>query len=577
MSDQKATPVTPATENVDETRELEQSVTGVFTPPTQGLPAAASPAPQSDLSDLALTDGRPRLLGDYEVVRELARGGMGVVYEARQVSLQRSVALKMILGGQLSSEDSVRRFYREARAAAGLDHPNIVPIYEVGHCEGHHFFTMALVNGPSLAVTVRQEGPLAPVHAAGVLVMLAEAVDYAHRRGIIHRDLKPENVLLDGGASGQWRPRVTDFGLARTEEAVGQTVSGQVMGTPSYMAPEQARGEQQSIGPWTDVYALGGILYFVLTGHPPFTGSGILEVLRKVVDERPMGLRERGADVPAELEAICLKCLEKTATNRFASAEQFAEALRTWIATVPPDEAKSQRAAVRAAPSPSRADVLPPSGSSARPGRTRRRIATAVLILALLALGGYLARDRLASLFADSKAGVDESAADTKDAALALEATYHDFDIKAEMVGAEQDKEGVYRLVEGQPVRFRVTVGAPAYVGVWNVNPDGSILQLFPSTDDPNNFVQAGKSITVPSGDVFEAILTGGAERLWVVATTKKWDSLDGEREGPYLIFKSAEAIRRWKESQSRAFRKRKLEVMNVSERLLTYRVSPRK
>ena len=219
--------------------------------------------PTVDLGSTAVDSSQPasttrvRYFGDYEIVREIARGGMGVVFEARQMSLNRKVALKMILAGQLADETDVKRFYTEAEAAANLDHPGIVPIFEVGQHEGQHYFSMGFVEGQSLSQRLA-EGPLAERQAAALMVKVADAIDYAHQRGVIHRDLKPGNILLDQNGD----PRITDFGLAKkTESDSGLTGSGQIMGTPSYMPPEQAGGKRGVVGPAADVYALGATLY----------------------------------------------------------------------------------------------------------------------------------------------------------------------------------------------------------------------------------------------------------------------------------------------------------------------------
>ena len=223
-----------------------------------------------------------RYFGDYELEREIARGGMGVVYKARQVKLNRPVALKMILAGNLAGEAEVRRFYLEAEAAANLDHPGIVPIYEVGQHEGQHYFSMGFVEGQSLAHRVA-EGPLPPREAAALMVQIAEAVQYAHEKGVIHRDLKPGNVLLDT----QGRPKVTDFGLVKKLQSdSGLTASGQIMGTPSYMPPEQAQG-RSDIGPLADVYSLGAMLFCLLTGRPPFQADNVMETLKQVLEQDP--------------------------------------------------------------------------------------------------------------------------------------------------------------------------------------------------------------------------------------------------------------------------------------------------
>jgi serine/threonine protein kinase len=264
--------------------------------------------------------------GDYELLQELARGGMGVVFKARQRKLNRLVALKMILSGQLASAAIVQRFYLEAEAAGQLDHPGIVPIFEVGEIEGQHYFSMGFVEGGSLAVRVK-DGPLPPREAAALVKKIAEAVAYAHERGIVHRDLKPANVLLD--ETGQ--PRVTDFGLAKQMAGDSQlTGTGQVMGTPSYMPPEQAQGKIQEIGPLSDVYSLGAILYCLLTGRPPFQAASVMETLRQVLEQEPVPPRQLNAAVDLDLETICLKCLQKQPGKRYPSAAALAEDLRRY-------------------------------------------------------------------------------------------------------------------------------------------------------------------------------------------------------------------------------------------------------
>ena len=269
--------------------------------------------------------GKIRYFGDYVLERELARGGMGVVYLARQVNLNRVVALKMILAGQLASEEDVKRFYLEAEAAANLDHPGIVPIYEVGQHDGQHYFSMGYVDGRSLAQEIA-ENPLQPRDAAELLVQLTEAVQYAHDKGVIHRDLKPGNVLID--AKG--RARVTDFGLAKKLKSDSNlTHTGQVMGTPSYMPPEQAEGAE--VGPPADVYALGAILYCLLTGRPPFQAATPLDTLIQVVGQDPVPMRQLNPSVPRDLETIGLKCLEKEPRKRYESAKALGDDLRRYL------------------------------------------------------------------------------------------------------------------------------------------------------------------------------------------------------------------------------------------------------
>lgn len=282
-------------------------------------------APERDAE--RLQPAKLRYFGDYELERMIARGGMGVVYKARQVTLNRAVAVKMILAGNLASKEEVDRFYAEARAAAHLDHPSIVPIYEVGAHEGHHYFSMALVAGDSLAARLK-DGPLAPRAAAELLLQVVEAVAYAHRQGIIHRDLKPSNILLD--ADG--RPRVTDFGLAkRAADDAGLTVSGQILGTPNFMPPEQAAGRIDAVGPPADIYALGAVLYTMLTGRPPFQAATGIETLRQVIENEPAQPRQLNPAVPRDLETITLKCLEKSVARRYRSADELAEELQRFL------------------------------------------------------------------------------------------------------------------------------------------------------------------------------------------------------------------------------------------------------
>jgi tRNA A-37 threonylcarbamoyl transferase component Bud32 len=266
-------------------------------------------------------------MGDYELVRLIARGGMGVVYGARQKSLNRRVALKMILAGELASEADVQRFRREAEAAAQLDHPHIIPIYEVGEHEGRQYFTMKLVDGETLGkqrVCLRQD----PLATARLMATVARAVQYAHEHGMLHRDLKPANILVD--RDGQ--PHVTDFGLAkRVRETVDATDArltrtGAIVGTPNYRPPEQAGGKTV-LTPAADVYSLGAVLYEILTGRPPFQAETPVDVLLQVLERELVRPRSLNPHVPRDLETICLHALAKEPHRRYASAGEFAEDL----------------------------------------------------------------------------------------------------------------------------------------------------------------------------------------------------------------------------------------------------------
>jgi len=329
------------------------TATGERADPSVGA-SAAKTAPQ-------------RFFGDYEILGELARGGMGVVYRSRQVSLNRPVALKMIAAGQLASTAQVQRFRLEAEAAARLDHPNIVPIYEVGEHQGQHFYSMKLIEGGSLAAKCEvrserdQQANRLALHTSALLLQkIARAVHYAHQRGVLHRDLKPTNILLD--ETGE--PHVTDFGLAKLfEEDTTLTQTTAVLGTPAYMAPELASGKAAEATTAADVYSLGAILYELLAGRPPFIADSVPALLRKIVEEEPVppsrlefrlqAASRRSAEaapsvgrpVPAkagtpnqidrDLEIICLKCLEKDPARRYTSARSLAEDLEHWLGGEP--------------------------------------------------------------------------------------------------------------------------------------------------------------------------------------------------------------------------------------------------
>jgi len=273
------------------------------------------------------TAGPPRVVGDYELLEEVARGAMGVVFRARQRSANRVVALKMILAGELAGPAELRRFRAEAEAAANLDHPHILPVYEVGEHDGRAYFSMKLAPGGTLAGRVR-DLVADPASAAALMAKLARAIHFAHQRGILHRDLKPANVLLDADDT----PLITDFGLAkRTGADSGMTQSGAIVGTPSYMAPEQARSGK-TVTTASDVYALGAILYELLAGRPPFRGESVTDTLFLVMEQVPPHPRTVNPKVDRDLAAVALKCLEKDPAERYESAAALADDLDRWSA-----------------------------------------------------------------------------------------------------------------------------------------------------------------------------------------------------------------------------------------------------
>ena len=343
-----------------------------------------TPKPESESPHL-------RNVGDYKLLEEIGRGGMGVVYKARQIRLNRLVALKLVRSGEFADQKEVARFRSEAEAAAHLDHPNIVPIYEVGEQEGRHYFSMKLIEGGALSERIaNRKSQISNSEAAKLIACVARAVHYAHQRGLLHRDLKPGNILLD--AQGQ--PHVTDFGLAkRIETDSAMTLSGAILGTPAYIAPEQAAGAKQ-LTTAADVYSLGAILYELLADQPPFVGETVMKTLQKVISEEPVPpsairsnrrkeapteilagdqslLTSAATDIDRDLETICLECLEKDPARRYGSAEALAEDLERWLVHKP--------------------ILARPTGAAERVAKWMRRnpvLASALAVILLVAMAG---------------------------------------------------------------------------------------------------------------------------------------------------------------------------------------------
>jgi serine/threonine-protein kinase len=298
-------------------RDLEEQVSGLFPPSRSG---AAEPV------DLPLPDELP-VVPEHEVIGVLGRGGMGIVFRARHLQLNRPVALKMILAGAFALPSQRQRFLREAEGIAAIDHPNIVRVYDAGESDGRPWFTMELVEGQNLARKIN--GTPQPVGESVALVAsIAEAIALAHRHAIVHRDLKPSNILLTPDGT----PKVTDFGLARwAGDEAETTLTGSALGTPSYMAPEQASGgNSRVIGPAADVYSLGAILYELLTGRPPFRSDTATATIQQVLTSEVVPPSRLNARVPRDVQTICLKCLQKEPQRRYAGAEELADDLRRF-------------------------------------------------------------------------------------------------------------------------------------------------------------------------------------------------------------------------------------------------------
>jgi serine/threonine protein kinase len=539
--------------------------------------------------------GTPDSFGKYELLGEIARGGMGIVYKARQQGLDRLVALKMILGTGITHE-SAQRFLQEARAAAALDHPNVVPIYDIGETGNSPYFTMALIEGPNLRGFVDSQSALPIATIVTLFAQVVAGVAHAHKHGIIHRDLKPANVLIDKDG----RPRVTDFGLAKRSTTDSQlTATGQVVGTPQYMAPEQAR-DSKDVGPPADVYALGAILYFMLTGRPPFIGESFTDLLLKVVTDNPVPPQQLRADVPAELEVLCLRCLAKSPADRFVDANALAAALAPIAdqylvassGSIAPALARIGLSRPSAGSLPSlpsgstEPDLSAPSGSvlansatatlpTAPPKPNRKPLLIGLGVVAVLLLGvlGYLATR-------DGKKPDDTAKNDPPpvtptavnptttpekpdpgtpisvpkndgDKLVWPAVSRSDFGLKVDLVApaAKKDADGTLRFTAGTPMTIHLTAEKDCRVSVWFLDPSGHATRLFPNDDDPDDRLMAGKERTVPGNKKYTLQTTVtegmGLDRLRVIATTGEPPAFpQGAKLGRFSVFAGADGER---------------------------------
>ncbi len=328
-----AQPLAEFLDNQEMLREFASGIRDGFESPPRPAAAGLEMTMDSGASSREFSVGEEiRYIGEYEVLSEIARGGMGIVFKARQQNLNRVIALKMILAGRLADAAEVERFQREARAAGRLKHPNIVPVHEIGEHEGRHYFTMDYIDGRSLSDMIR-ESALAPRRAAKIVCVVAEAVHFAHQKGTLHRDLKPANILLGEDDT----PHITDFGLAKVLDAIDDdsrselTATGQILGTPSYMSPEQAEAKPSLVGLASDIYSLGAILYACLTGRAPFVADSPVDTLLQVLRNDPVSPRILNPMVPRDLETICLKCLSKEPHKRYGTAQQLADDLKRYL------------------------------------------------------------------------------------------------------------------------------------------------------------------------------------------------------------------------------------------------------
>jgi serine/threonine protein kinase len=512
--------------------------------------------------------------GKYELLGELARGGMGVVYRARQPGLDRVVALKMVLGSGGSAE-AAHRFLQEARAAAALDHPNVVPIYDTGEIDGKPYFTMALIDGPNLKAHVERRLPVPIPEVVSLFAQIVAGVAQAHQADLIHRDLKPANVLIDRDG----RARVTDFGLAKRLTTESQlTQNGQVLGTPHYMAPEQAR-DSKDVGKPADVYALGAILHFLLTGRPPFHADSYTDLLIKLVTDMPVPPQQQRADVPDDLNALCLLCLAKDPAARPADALQLAEALapildRYHVAssasapaiarlnaprlpssgttpslsapqllntahdlstTTPPVPTHDNMATQNvqgsglhaSAPQPVPAPAPRAAEPEAKASKLPLILGGVAAVLVVVAVVAFVLTNNKKP---DETVKPEVKQPDAKQP----DAKPHewpavgraDFGLGFEVAvpGMQKQPDGSVVFPEGARMEFTVKADRDCRVSIWSLDADGAVSKLFPNDDERDDRVSAGAPRVLPGNAKWwvDASATNGAgfDRLRILATT---------------------------------------------------------
>jgi serine/threonine protein kinase len=524
--------------------------------------------------DLPMEQEAPLRESDFQLVRLLGSGGMGEVYEAFQKSLHKSVALKLIQREALDSPSRVRRFFAEARALARLRHPHVVGVHGIGQmADGRYFLVMDLVEGGTTLAALLKGGAVPFDRAAGLVATVAEAIEHAHSRGVIHRDLKPSNVLLDAAGS----PHVTDFGLAKVFDAADadypQTSADRILGTPHFMAPEQADPGRGPISPRTDVYGLGGLLYALVTGKPPIQGDSITQLLARVVSPEPVASpRELRREVPAALERICLKCLSKEPDERYATPRDVGEALRAWLDNPESSEIESGNCLeARDRPRPHRKWLPDKSLKGDRyarsdtvwtlatkpttaPGHSRRRrlvlaasavslVLAAALIVPVLRLnesmpldgesrerpvaGSKVARTRaLETAPATSPPPEFAPRPESIRATLASD-TIADWDLRVYRPQADGKTwtelgnalERAFETKVGDHVKLHATSREPVFFYVFAVNPDGSAQQLFPRKDRASPSEPAAALTYPPDVDRYVTLTDPGPTAFGLLAS----------------------------------------------------------
>jgi tRNA A-37 threonylcarbamoyl transferase component Bud32 len=467
----------------------------------------------------------PRTIGKYHVLRVLDQGGQAQVYLAVHPGLAKEVVIKLGFFPVDGQSEHARRLVAEARLLAELEHPNLARVYDLDFHEGRPYLVMEYVRGFNLRQYAQWNQPTAR-QAAELIARTARAVHAVHGRGVLHRDIKPQNILVD--EAGQ--PRLIDFGLARICQgwADDSPPTGEISGTAQFMSPEQARGDAGRLGQRADVFALGAVLYYLLTGKVPFAGNSPRECLAKAVecDFDRDALRRPG--IPPRLAATCLRAMQSDPDRRYADADQFAAALdracrpsrRLFVGAVAAGLAAAILAALTLGRPGSRGEDLPP----------------------------YLDRPQR-----------------------------HDFPLTFELLGQKRDASGRMVLEEGQRVAFSIQSQWDCCVGVWHVDRQGNVTQLFPNQYDPNHFLHAGESRTIPSEPRYavQATVSDGPEFLHVVASTARWEAEAGRQQGPFVVFATPEDRERWR-SHVRSLVLKEDNSPAVSEAVIPFVVRPR-
>lgn len=456
-------------------------------------------------------------LANYEILEEIGQGGMGIVYKARQRNTERVVALKVILTGSLAGEKEVRRFRAEAQAVAKLRHQNIVTLFEIGHENGQHFFSMEYVEGESLLQRVRAK-TLNFGEAAILVKKVAEAVNAAHEKGILHRDLKPANILIDK----KGEPRITDFGLAQQQELKPDlTRSGTILGTPSYMPPEQALGKVRELSVCSDVYSVGATLYEAITGRPPFQADSALETLTQVVEIPPAAPRLLNPKIPKDLEVICLKCLRKQPLQRYASAAALADDLGRFLRKEPIEARPMgifERNVAWCLRNPALATAL----------------ATAALLVALLAVAAFLFRENLKQnnvVIAERSARLLESYLLEVSEPVTKVARNRTF---AAWLKAPAQTNAIAEFLEAETRKVVLQPGLQEVFANWvALDPDGDMILRV--TNGPSSVVRSPEQIPNPIG------LTNRSPRDYFLGAMEKFSGTNEPRVHFSKVYKSVD------------------------------------